>query len=302
VAKAKLAIGSWAYCFGPYESHPHPLPEVVQKLSDLKFDGIELCGFPPHATPEAYPDKAKRQELVKMIQDAGLEVCGYAADFTAVPPAVEPYCNGPYLERFKQCVEMCVDVGSPSIRVDTVSSPPLPEGVDYDTAWKRIVEQWQQAAEIAKDAGVLVVWEFEPGFMFNKPSEIVKMYEDVGHENFKILLDTCHAQMVAVVGARQAPPKETLDGGILELIGMLNGKIGHVHLIDSDNTLHDEETSTHRPFGEGFINFDEVIPAIINAGYTSQWWSIDLCFWPEAWEVTENAKKFLEPLLEKYVG
>lgn len=237
-----------------------------------------------------------------MIEDAGLGVCGYAANFSAVPPAVEPFCNGPYLERFKECVEMCVDLGSPSIRVDTVSGPPLPEGVDYGTAWRRVVGQWQKGAQIAQDAGILLVWEFEPGFMFNKPSEIVKMHADVGHGNFKILLDTCHAQMVAVVGARQAPPKETLPGGILELLGMLKGKIGHVHLIDSDNTLHGDETSTHRPFGEGYINFDEVIPAIVDAGYTSEWWSIDLCFWPEAWEVTENARKFLTPLLAKYVG
>ena len=63
--------------------------------------------------------------------------------------------------------------------------------------------------------------------------------------------------------------------------------------IDSDGTLHDGETSTHRPFGEGYINFDEVIPAIKQAGYPGPWWTIDLCFWPHAWEVTENAKKFL---------
>jgi len=27
---------------------------------------------------------------------------------------------------------------------------------------------------------------------------------------------------------------------------------------------------------------------------------IDLCFWPQAWEVTDAAKRFLQPYIEKY--
>jgi len=123
----------------------------------------------------------------------------------------------------------------------------------------------------------------------------------VDHPNFKVMFDTCHAYMCAVVGARQYGEKETLKGGVVEFARMLKGKIGHIHLIDSDGTLHDNETSTHRPFGEGYINFDEVIPAIVEeAGYHGEWWTIDLCFWPQAWEVTENALKFLRPYAQKY--
>jgi sugar phosphate isomerase/epimerase len=82
---------------------------------------------------------------------------------------------------------------------------------------------------------------------------------------------------------------------------MLKGKIGHVHVIDSDGTLHGDETSTHRPFGEGKINFNEVLDAIVkDAGYQGEWFTVDLCFWPEAWEVTAKAKEFLTPYLKKY--
>lgn len=299
MAKKKLAIGSWAYCFGPYANNPHPLDEVVQKLAELQFDGIEVCGFPPHVSPEVYTSPSSRAEAKRMFADAGLEVCGYAADLTPTPPPVVPDV-APYVERFKVCAQIAVEIGSPSIRVDTVAPPVLPDGVNYDTAWKRTVEKWNAAAGVAQDMGLRLVWEFEPGFLFNKPSEIVKMISDVDHPNFTILFDTCHAQMVAVNGSRQLPPKETLPGGIVELAGMLKGKIGHIHLIDSDNSLHDNDTSTHAPFGEGVIDFDTVIPAIIAAGYDSEWWSIDLCFWPEAWEVTEAAKRFLQPYIEKY--
>ena len=51
----------------------------------------------------------------------------------------------------------------------------------------------------------------------------------------------------------------------------------------------------------GDRKLDEIIPVVMEeTGYDGEWFAIDLCFWPEAWEVTENAKKFLTPYLEKY--
>ena len=35
----RLSIGSWAYCFGPYQAHPVPFDEVVRELRRLGFDG-----------------------------------------------------------------------------------------------------------------------------------------------------------------------------------------------------------------------------------------------------------------------
>ena len=295
----KLSIGSWAYTFGPYEDNPIDLPTVCQKLGELNFDGIELGGFRPHAHPDDYATPEKKAELKKLLSDNGLAVSGIAADFwtDALVPWEKPE---PYKETFKKNLDFCVDIGIPKLRVDTVASPPGPEGAAREDALKRCAELWHECAELAQPANVKVTWEFEPGFAFNKPSEIVKMANAVDHPNFGILYDTCHAYMVAVVGARQPEPKETLPGGPVELAEKLTGKINHIHLIDSDGTLHDDETSTHRPFGEGLLNFDEVIPAILKAGYDDEWWVIDLCFWPRAWEVTDAAKRFLQPYIEKY--
>jgi sugar phosphate isomerase/epimerase len=122
----------------------------------------------------------------------------------------------------------------------------------------------------------------------------------VDHPNFSILFDSCHAYMCAVMASRQLGEKETLPKGVVQFAYMLTGKIGHIHLIDSDETLHDNETSSHAPLGTGKINFDEVIPAIMDAGYDDQWWTIDLCFWPKALEVTADCKVFLDDLIKKY--
>jgi sugar phosphate isomerase/epimerase len=108
--------------------------------------------------------------------------------------------------------------------------------------------------------------------------------------------------MCAAVGARQPDQKETLPGGALELLTRLRGRVGHIHLIDSDGTLHNNETSTHAPFGQGVLNFDLLVPELLRSGLPTNWWTIDLCFWPNAWEVTADAKVFLDRMAEKYVG
>jgi len=65
----------------------------------------------------------------------------------------------------------------------------------------------------------------------------------VDNDNFKLLTDTCHVQMCAVIGAHQWGEEETLPGGQLEFFRMAKGMIGDVHIIDSDNKLHDNHTS-----------------------------------------------------------
>ncbi|MGV3722776.1 MAG: sugar phosphate isomerase/epimerase family protein, partial [Actinomycetota bacterium] len=148
--------------------------------------------------------------------------------------------------------------------------------------------------------GVRVVWEFEPGFAFNKPSDILRIVDAVNHDNFMLEFDTCHAHMVAAVGARQPGERETLPGGALELARKLRGKIGHVHLIDSDGTLHDDETSTHAPIGDGMLDFEPLLAELEAGGLPTDWWCIDLCFWPDAWAVTEKCKLAVDVLNAKY--
>jgi sugar phosphate isomerase/epimerase len=87
-----------------------------------------------------------------------------------------------------------------------------------------------------------------------------------------------------------------LSGGALELAQKLRGKIGHVHVIDSDGTLHDDETSTHAPFGDGVLDFMTLLPELDQNIAPDGWWTIDLCFWPDAWSVTEKCKTAIDKI------
>ena len=189
--------------------------------------------------------------------------------------------------------------------VDTLDPPDVFEttGVDPRLGRERVIRAWGTCCRMAADRGIRVAWEFEPGFAFNKPGEIISIVDemrDAGHDNFGVLYDTCHAHVCATIGARQPGEKETLPGGALELLQKLRNKIGHIHLIDSDGSLHNNETSTHNPFGTGHLDFDELIPEVLRCGCPSDWWTVDLCFWPDAWDVTEDAIRFLSAVREKY--
>jgi len=297
----KVSVGSSAFIFGEYESHPVPLNTLIERLEELNFQGIELVGTKPYADPDEVSSRSERKTLSKMFSEHGIEISNYGADFKERSPASsDPEERADYKKLFTKNLAFCVDCNIPSMRVDTVDEPPLRQGVMYDDAWKRFVDTWQEGAEQAQKEGVLIVWEFEPGFQFNRPSEIIRMVEDVCHPNFKLLFDSCHAHMCAAQGARQEAPIETLTDGEVEFAKRLKNRIGYVHLIDSDNTLHNNWTSTHAPFGTGVVDFDALTDTIIDAKYNGEWWTIDLCFWPKAWDILEESKLFMDSLLERH--
>ncbi len=305
----RISIGTWAYSIGPYADKPVPFPEVVSKLSALGFDGLELGGFGVHPNPDLQKTKAERAQVRELWESRNMGCSGLAADLWS-EKLITADDDSAYLATFKKNVDFCNDLGIDVIRVDTTEDPGIlgpipgepskPEHVDYDLALKRVSDTWRTCAKYAADHGVRMVWEFEPGFAFNKPSDIFRVLDAVQHDNFMVMYDTCHANMVAKHGARQPGQRETLAGGARELAEKLRGKIGRVHLIDSDDTLHDNHTSTHPPFGEGNLDFDELMPAIVAAGSPDDWWTIDLCFWPDAWTATESCKKSIDQLAKKY--
>ncbi len=311
----RVSIGSWAYTIGPYAEHPIGFDTVIGRLKELGFDAVELGAFPPHPNPGnpngpddewpgAMPEKSQREELRAKMAETGLAFSGIAANLWG-EKLINTDDQSKYISEFKKNAEFARDLGIGGIRVDTVQPPTILREIDYQTAMDRVVGAWKTCCDIAADHGLYVTWEFEPGFAFNKPSDVVRIHEAVGKDNFGILYDTCHGQMAGVVGARQEGEKETFASQV-DLLRMLNGRINHVHLIDSDNTCHkdaqgNDETSAHPPFGLGVLDFDEIMPALVRASrLPDDFWTIDLCFWPDAWAATEQCKKFVDGLVERY--
>lgn len=300
----KISIGSWAYVFNQKEEID--FHTILHGLQDLKLDGVELGSFGKHPTPKSHPTKADRKRLKDEVAAHGLGFSGIAPDLWSFK-LVSVDDPAPYLAAFLGYCAFAEDLGIKLIRVDAVEPPDVFEknNIDPKLGFDRAVHAWNIACKMAADHGLEVSWEFEPGFAFNKPSEIVNMIDAVrakGNKNFGAMYDTCHAYMCAKIGAKQPGAKETLPGGEIELLHNLKGKINHLHLIDSDGSLNEHQTSTHNPFGTGHLDFDKIIPELLNAGVPSDWWCIDLCFWPNAWDVTADSMKFLGAIKKKYAS
>jgi sugar phosphate isomerase/epimerase len=298
----KLSIGSWAFIFNQ-DRPTNDFHELIHKLSNLGYEGVELGGFNPHPGPDT--TREQRRQLRSLVKDHGLEFSGLAADLWSQKLwSVED--SGPYIAAFVKNVFFAEDLGIDTIRIDTVE--PITRvkelNISPEVIFDRVVRAFDLCAKLAADRGIRICWEFEPGFPINKPSEILRLVQVVRDEknnpNFGVLYDTCHAHMCAAVGANQIGEKETLPGGALELLEKLKGRITHIHLIDSDGTLNEHNTSTHNPFGTGAINFDKLLPALNQAGVPNDWWCVDLCFWPDAWSVTADSKRYLDGMRKKY--
>lgn len=306
----RSSIGTWAFLFNQKE--PIGFEDVVAGLHELGFDGLELGGFGIHPNPDLLPSADQRAAVRELWVSRGMGCSGLAADLWAERLISAPDTTS-YMAAFRKNLAFCNDLGIDVIRVDTTEDPwvlgdvpgetrpeQVTQQVPYDAALERVCKTWREAAREAADHGVRIVWEFEPGFAFNKPSDILRVLDGVNHDNFWVMFDTCHADNVAVHGRRQPGKPETLAGGIAELAQRLRGKIGRVHLIDSDGTINEHNTSTHPPFGEGNLQFAEFMPAIVEAGSPDDWWTIDLCFWPNAWAATAKCKTALDDLIRTY--
>ena len=306
MSRARISIGTWAYIFNQ-EVPTNDFHTILHKLQDLGYDGVELGGFNPHPGPDTYPTKESRAKLRKDVDAHGLKFSALAADLWS-QKLLTVEDSGPFIAAFAKNVMFADDLGIDCIRVDTVEPITVVQNgtVTNEMAFERAVKAFDLCSKLAAQRNIRICWEFEPGFPINKPSEILALVDEVrvnrNNPNFGVLYDTCHAHMCAAIGANQIGAKETLPGGALELLEKLKGSITHVHLIDSDGTLNEHNTSTHNPFGTGSLNFDQLIPAIQAAGVPSDWWCVDLCFWPNAWDVTAQSKKFLDKMREKYAA
>ena len=207
-----------------------------------------------------------------------------------------------YEKCFEEYLKFCVDCGIPSMRVDPGDFGPLAHDADYDKAWDRVVTMFRKHAERGAEVGVTMLWELETGQIFVKPSEAVKLLNDVGDDNLKLMYDIGHVEACAVLAHNQVQPQERLAGGQLEFVEMMKGKIGHMHVCDTDSNTWHNAFGTHLGIGKGIIDFDALIPAVVDAGYTSKWWSVDaIPMNADSWGDTWSDRIALDALLDKHV-
>src|SRR5258708_7168901 len=162
------SVGTGLYILGPNTKKPVPFDECLKKIKGLGFDGLEIGAWPPHPTPQEYNTTEKRAALRKKIADAGLGISGLAIDFHGQYPFQDD--EAAYIAEFEKNLKFCEDLGIKTLRVDTDIAPDSVTASNEKTAIERTIKTWKACAQKAAASGIRLVWEFEPGFAFNKPS------------------------------------------------------------------------------------------------------------------------------------
>ncbi|MCU1526637.1 MAG: hypothetical protein JWP75_400 [Frondihabitans sp.] len=273
----RISLGSWAFSFGPFEEAPWSFDRFSDYAADHGYDGVEINGFRPHPHDGDF-DRDGALAIRDRLDSKGLGISGYAPDLRSTPPGVgDPRA---YLDRIDSVARFGEALGVTTVRIDTIAPPPGPDGHERERQISRVVDVWRRSSDRLADSGIDLVWEFEPGFWLNRPSDIARIVREVDRPNFGILFDTSHAHTIGACGARQGDNPEILPGGAVEFARLVSGSVRHLHLIDSDGTLHDGDTSEHVPFGLGDVNFPGVLDALGQAAARLPWWTVDFCFCP----------------------
>jgi len=293
----KIGFGSWAFAFGPFASDPWSFQRVCQYVADAGYDGIEINGFRPHPHQDDFNSDVKCRKLREQIESFGLGISGFAPDMTPAPPAVSS--EAVYLRLVDSARAFCERMGITTLRVDSVSAPAPLERSEYEARFARLAGNFTAAAERLGRSGVQLIWEFEPGFWLNRPSEVLRLLQAVDSDNFGLLFDTSHA-LTSARGRRQTDPVEVLEGGAVEYARLLKPYVRHLHLIDSVGDLHDDETSEHLPFGTGEIDFDAVVDELGTAATSLPWWTVDYCFWPHTERDGAQGVGFVRDLIARH--
>jgi sugar phosphate isomerase/epimerase len=298
----QIAMGIWTFIFPPYEDDPQSEDSVLDRAAALGFDGVEVAWYEPHTTAAELAGPERQAAYRKKLSSRNLGLAGVVGNFDGTDSIVAGDDNSAYLATLERQLDLCKAVGGNLLRLDITDEPKVMEGLDYDTAYGRLVETWRAAARMAGDRGLRVGWEFEPGTPFNRVSEVLRIVDDVPDPAFGVIYDTTQAHNVCL-GRNQLGEPEVFAGGQVELLARLSGRINHIHLIDSDGTLFEDRFSRHVPFGEGDIEWDAVLPALLAAaGGADDWWTIDVAWLEDAWDVFESGLKFVRGLSERYAG
>jgi len=154
--------------------------------------------------------------------------------------------RGQRLEFLRGAVDLARDLGSDAVSFwSGRASEPAPDGA----LMERLVDGCRRLCDYAAERGVRLAFEPEPGMFIDTMSRFAELHERVGHPSFGLTLDVGHLHCMG-----ELP--------IAEHVRRWKDRLWNVHIEDMRRGVHE-----HLMFGEGEIDFGEVVGALREVGY-----------------------------------
>jgi len=191
------------------------LRQVFKYISEMGYEGVEIA---PYTIAEKVTDidRGVRETIREDAERLGLNIVGIhwvlrgvsGVHLTSPDPNVRDRTES-YL---KALVDFCSDIGGRIIVFGSPAQRSIPEGVNLIDAWKWAVSIFKRCSQYAEQRGVYICIEplrRDMTNFINTVDEAIKLIEDVGCRNFKLVLD-----VYAMTGVDEPIDRQIERGGI----------------------------------------------------------------------------------------
>lgn len=241
----KYSFNTWCYSSFPVWVPSYSLEETAKRIARAGYDGIEIGCAAPHAYP-AHLSAERRRELRKIIEGEGLVVSSLlpapGGGPGNNPASILPEERAAAIAHYKEVVDLAADLGA--------------QRVLYVAGWRSFGVKatdalgWTLAAltEVGRHAaskGITICIEptSADSNLIDTAGHALKLREDCGLANVKVMFDTYHALYRNEVSS--------------DYVYEMAPHLAHVHFADIDRL----------PPGEGVVDFVGVMQALKDTGF-----------------------------------
>ncbi len=239
----------------------HRPEEALRLLADLGYEGVAI-------TPDVggldlfAPDAGVVERLRSLSNDLGLELAietgaRYLMDPVRkhFPTLLEEHVadRARRVDFYRHSIDLAAELGA---EIVSLWSGIAPAGAPDEILWHRLSDGLLPVLDHARERGVRVSFEPEPGMFIERPGgyrELARRLGSVGPE-LGLTLDVGH-----LIATGDLPGPRSIGEQIADLADCLV----HVHLDDAQPGIHE-----HLAFGRGVLDLPATLNALIAIGYS----------------------------------
>ena len=267
----------------------HTLAQAVDAIADAGFSGVELMADVPHAHPAMF-DQGQRESLGQQLADRRLIVSNinafthFADGDTYHPTWIEddPARRAVRIQHTIGAIRLADEFDASTVSLQP-GGPLIGTGLDRKTAGERFADGLEKVLPTARDCGVTLAIEPEPGLFIQSAHEY-RAFKSSHFPSEPLIRMNCDIGHLFCVGDDPA-----------SVIRAIPAEIAHVHLED----IGEDRVHQHLVPGKGVIDFAAIFDALEAITYGG-WVTVELYpYEATAAEVAKAAFIRLQPLVKR---
>ncbi len=244
-----------------------PVERVIEKASQLGYDGIELIGKRPHASPLDL-NAEQRKKLKDLMLSKGLDlpcIAGYQ-DFSSGLEHPDMAHFEKELLYLRETVRLAQDLGG---RIVRIYSGFLRPQIPYEDQWNWCVQYIREGAKYAEDHQVILALQNHSEITVHF-QDLLQMIQEVGSSAVRIALDAPY-----ILKTGEPYEKAVAAAGSLIVYSTASDFVQHeVAFHNAPSTFKMTGYYTLKrtqavPVGDGQIDYRRYFRALRSVGYDS---------------------------------